>query len=478
MEGISRPEGTASPATARGETWRRSCNNGVRDRTARLRMLEPLSWDPRRGTAMTFGFASFVALALVLVTHQAWAGAPTDQLRGFFTTATKILDDPATENKPEEKFRAVLGAVREIFDFAEFARASLGPAWYARTAAEREEFVRLFADLLQRSFVFGIAGKINLGDGVKVSYLDESVAHDGATVWTTIAGKRGLDLPLTYRMIARGRGWAIRDVTIDGVSVAANYRAQFARILQGASYAELIQQIRARASTSLDDPGVTAPLAATEPLPIQQVPTVAPPAPEPPQGDVAAPPSRRVTGPALTGTPIAPASVWEPEPAQPARVALVPPIEPSPPVRVQHESSPRASGASREPLVRGDAPPMVIPEKPAAAVDVRPTARLVITRETDPRPAQPKVVPVAAGRSYWIQVGAFKEPDGALRLAEELKGLGLHGPARQTVILDKTSATILTRVRVGPFPERSEAMAQLHALEASGYKPFVAADRD
>jgi hypothetical protein len=68
----------------------------------------------------------------------------------------------------------------------------------------REEFVRHFADLLQRSFVFGIAGRINLGDGVKVSYLDESVARDGATVWTTIAGKRGLDLPLTYRMIARG----------------------------------------------------------------------------------------------------------------------------------------------------------------------------------------------------------------------------------------------------------------------------------
>jgi len=419
---------------------------------------------------MTFGVASVAALALVLVTHQAWAGAPTDQLRGFFTTAAKILDEPATENNPEEKLRAVLRAVREIFDFVEFARTSLGPAWYARTAAEREEFVRHFADLLQRSFVFGIAGRINLGDGVKVSYLDESVARDGATVWTTVAGKRGLDLPLTYRMIARGRGWAIRDVIIDGVSVAANYRAQFARILQGASYTELIQQLRARALTPLDDPGVMAALAATEPSLIQQVPSVASPAPEPPHGEVAAPPTRPATGPALTDAPTIPARVREPEPAQPARVA--PPSEPSPPVRVQRESSPGPSGASREPLAREDAPPIATPEKPAAAVDVRPTARLVVTRETDLRLAQ------RVGRSYWVQVGAFKESGGAVRLAEELKGLGLHGPARQTVILDKTSATILTRVRVGPFPERSEAMAQLHVLEARGYKPFVAADRD
>src|SRR5262249_32429776 len=160
--------------------------------TARLRVLEPRTrgpLHPRKETAMKFGFVPLAALALVLVTHQVWAGAPTDQVRGFFTTAAKILDDPATGNKPGEKFQAVLGGVRGIFDFAEFARASLGPAWYARTPAEREEFVRLFADLLQRSFVLRIAGRINLGDGVKVSYLNESVARDGATVWTTIAGK-------------------------------------------------------------------------------------------------------------------------------------------------------------------------------------------------------------------------------------------------------------------------------------------------
>src|SRR5262249_20203065 len=158
----------------------------ARDRTARVRVHEPRSRGTpafsKGETAMTFGFASLVALALVLVTQQAWAGAPTDHLRGFFTTAAKILDDPATENRPQENLRAVLGAVREIFDFAEFARASLGPAWYTWTAAEREEFVRLFADLLQRSFVFGIAGRINLGDGVKVSYLDESITRDSATV--------------------------------------------------------------------------------------------------------------------------------------------------------------------------------------------------------------------------------------------------------------------------------------------------------
>src|SRR5262245_57273620 len=209
---------------------------------------------------MTRRLGSAVAL-VILLASPAWAGSPTEQLRGFFTSASRILDDPSTEFKPEDRFRAVLRAVGEIFDFPEAARLSLGPAWNARTPAEREEFVRLFTDLLQRSFVLGVAGRINLGDGVKVSYLDESVGGAGATVWTTIEGKSGLDLPFTYRMIERGRGWAISDVVIDGVSVAANYRAQFARIMQGGSYADLIQQLRARLSTPLDGLGALMPQA-------------------------------------------------------------------------------------------------------------------------------------------------------------------------------------------------------------------------
>ena len=77
------------------------------------------------------------------------------------------------------------------------------------------------------------------------------------------------------------------------------------------------------------------------------------------------------------------------------------------------------------------------------------------------------------GDPYWVQVGAFK-PGGAV--ARRGSGIRPSWAGSATVVLDKASATVLTRVRVGPFPERSEAMAHLHVLEARGYKPFVAAD--
>ena len=188
---------------------------------------------------------------------EAQAASPIEQLRGFFSAATRILD-PQTDDGLEARLGAIRAIVKEIVDVPAAAQLSLGPNWNARTAAERDEFVRLFADLLERSLIGGIAGRIHLPDGIQIRYVGESVDGAVATVWTTLLSKRGLDLPFTYRMIERAGRWAICDVIIDGVSVAANYRAQFFRVMRSSSYQELVRQMRARVPEPL-----TAPPAAT-----------------------------------------------------------------------------------------------------------------------------------------------------------------------------------------------------------------------
>ena len=190
-----------------------------------------------------------VALVVVLLlSADGWAASPTEQLRGFFTAATRVLDGPEAQGRPEQQLSTIRAMVGGIFDFREAAQLSLGSDWNARTSAEREEFVRLFADFLERALILGIATRIQVADGVKVSYLGEAVDGALASVWTTIAIKSGLDLPFNYRMIERGDRWAVRDVVIDGVSLAANYRAQFTRVIQASSYLGLVQQMKARVS--------------------------------------------------------------------------------------------------------------------------------------------------------------------------------------------------------------------------------------
>jgi len=49
--------------------------------------------------------------------------------------------------------RAVRKVAVEIFDVQETAKRALGRHWQARTPAEREEFVQLFADLLERTYI-------------------------------------------------------------------------------------------------------------------------------------------------------------------------------------------------------------------------------------------------------------------------------------------------------------------------------------
>jgi len=193
--------------------------------------------------------ALVLGLALAAVSAaDARAAAPTAELRAFFTAATHILTDPATEGQYAERLHAIRTKTRQIFDFREAARLALGPAWRERTPGERDRFVELYADLLERAFIAWIAARVQIADGPRVSFVGETIDEGHATVRTTVLGRAGDEVALDYRMVERGDGWAVRDVVIDGMSLASNYRAQFTRVIQNASYPELVRQMERRTS--------------------------------------------------------------------------------------------------------------------------------------------------------------------------------------------------------------------------------------
>src|SRR5712691_8063944 len=165
-----------------------------------------------------------VALVVSLVVVRAgWAGAPTDLLRTQIDRAVKTLEEPdlKKEGKTRERRAAVRRIAEDIFDFTETAKRSLGRHWQPRTAAERKEFVDLFANLLERSYL----SKIELYSGERIAYLGDTIDGDQATVRTRIITKQGSEIPIDYKM-QRGPGdrWLVYDVMIEGVSLIANYR--------------------------------------------------------------------------------------------------------------------------------------------------------------------------------------------------------------------------------------------------------------
>src|SRR5262249_6296085 len=127
----------------------------------------------------------------------------------------------------------------------------------------------------------------------KVRYLDEAIDGETARVQTAMVQRNGGELRLDYHLVDRGGAWKIRDVSIDGVSLMANYRAPLDRVLGAASFADPLSHMRAKVCI-VDAPETSTPAAAVAgpaepegatpdpraPIPIVSVTDVPPPAPE------------------------------------------------------------------------------------------------------------------------------------------------------------------------------------------------------
>jgi phospholipid transport system substrate-binding protein len=186
----------------------------------------------------------FGAVLLLTTVGSAGAGPPTDALREYTEAVQKVLDDPALkgEDRRHERRAAVRKAAAEAFDVQETARRALGTHWQQRTPAEREEFVRLFADLLEQTYI----AKIDLYGGERLRFTDERIDGDIAVVRARVVTRQGAEVPVEGRMHRRSERWLIYDVVIENVSLIANYRSQFDRIIRTSSFNDLIKRLRNR----------------------------------------------------------------------------------------------------------------------------------------------------------------------------------------------------------------------------------------
>ena len=445
---------------------------------------------------------SLVIAGVAVPKAEAGAGAPTDAMRDFFAAVNVILNDPRTEDQPLERLRAVRRHVDDVFDFREAAMLALGREWSARTAPEQNEFVALFADLLERSFVWRVAGKAALGGGVKVHYLGETVEGDVASVDTAVTARDGNDLKLEYRMVRRAERWVVRDVVMDGVSTMENYHAQFQRVVRDSSWRDLMGQLRAKVgapAVQMAAPAAPAPRASA---------MVAGPA-VPPDIDRAIHEERQavtrdlaaVVTPGLAVRDVVPLSPLRPvAPAPPTlerRVAPAPPpIAPAPAAVAPAPSAPLAALGSVETprtIHPGGGDRIAPPEPPRTnrigdgerrgPVDTRhvgrraepaaisPTITVAVPSAPmeRPRAAKPAVIRASETPAYWIQIGAYRNATTAGRVAERVKGEIL-------IVRAPGAGDPLLRVRVGPFANRAQAASRLRDFQTLGYQPFIAAD--
>lgn len=139
--------------------------------------------------------------------------------------------------------RAEIRQVAEgLFDFDGMARRMLAERWTDGTPQEQKEFVRLFTDLLERSYLTMVATHTPLA----VTFQDESISGSYAQVRSRLVTDRGEEMPIEYRLADSNGRWAVYDVVVGGVSLISSYRSQFNSILRRSSFAQLLERMRGR----------------------------------------------------------------------------------------------------------------------------------------------------------------------------------------------------------------------------------------
>ncbi len=198
-----------------------------------------------------------MTLALVLgAAASSWGGPPTDQLRAYTDQVLKVLDNPAL-TLPERR-AAVRKIASEVFDVSETAQRALGIHWQQRTPTERDEFVKLFANLLEQTYI----SRIDEYGGERITYVGEQRDGDRAIVRARIVTRKGTEVPVESRLLRQGDHWLIYDILIANLSLISNYRAQFDRVIRTASYEELVKRLQNRVDL-LNDKETTEPRATT-----------------------------------------------------------------------------------------------------------------------------------------------------------------------------------------------------------------------
>jgi phospholipid transport system substrate-binding protein len=157
---------------------------------------------------------------------------------------------------PSQFYRVVDELVAPAFDLDAISERVAGNAWRPATDEQRAQFRKAFKDRLIVFYGEALLERARKGQsGWKLSEID--LLDGTATVRAKLPQNDGnvVSLGFEMRLDSQGR-WLVRDMSVDGVSLVQNFRAQFAPVLRKGGLGLLVPQLEKGAlSTGTWRPG-------------------------------------------------------------------------------------------------------------------------------------------------------------------------------------------------------------------------------
>jgi phospholipid transport system substrate-binding protein len=164
---------------------------------------------------------------------------PTDDVRASVDAMLEILKNEQLDK--EDKRAQMSTVINERFDFRAMSQRTLATNWKKTTDEERQQFVALFSQLIENSYV----GKIEAYTDEKVEYPGEKIKGRKAVVETLIITSSA-DVPVNYKVYQKDGQWLVYDVIIEGVSLISNYRSSYQEIMKKEGFDGLLAKMQAK----------------------------------------------------------------------------------------------------------------------------------------------------------------------------------------------------------------------------------------
>jgi len=160
------------------------------------------------------------------------------------TMVNHALQIMADKNAPvQQRRRQLREAIENEFDFSEMSRSALGYHWRALSPNQRSQFTQLFTAFIEDAYL----SKIQDYSGQQVQFQGQTPLGQGYTqINTAIVQGSKSPISVNYLLLQKDTTWKIYDVTVDAISIIANYRNQFNRVINEKGFGQLMADLQAK----------------------------------------------------------------------------------------------------------------------------------------------------------------------------------------------------------------------------------------
>lgn len=154
---------------------------------------------------------------------------------------TIIANKSISQDQRSERFRQIL---RDSFDLMTIGRFVIGRSWNAATPAQQQEYMKLFEQLVVKTY--GARMSLYTGEGFKVTSARAESEKD--TIVNSLITHPDGSAPtsIDWRVRQKDGKYGVIDVVVEGVSLSVTQRQEYAAVIQnnGGKIDGLLQQMR------------------------------------------------------------------------------------------------------------------------------------------------------------------------------------------------------------------------------------------